>query len=178
MLVNKIPCLDKGYVAYLDSSGNSSKLKNIALEFFKKTDSKFLYDLSSLTVVIKCPLFVQLNLSQFGLKIINTPQSQLEAYCPSVGEIGSPDHATNKHIQDDILKTTEALHINPKAYQADGCDHFVAQVLTPISTYTTLIVHGSYNEWRRFVVQVNAPVSLTAYINAIEQIMNMEWKHV
>lgn len=176
MLINKLPCLDKGYVAYLDSSGNSNKLKDIALEFFKKTDGKFLMDLSTLTVVIKCPLFVQLNLSNFDLKILSVPVTDVEAYVPNVGEIGSTNHETNKIIADNIHMTTEALLINPKAYQFDGCDRFVSQVMTPISAYTTLIVHGSYNEWRRFCDQNGMPAATSAYANAIKQILNMEWK--
>jgi hypothetical protein len=176
MLINKLPCLDKGYVAYLDSSGNSSKLKDVALEFFKRTDGKFLTDLSTLTVVMKCPLFVQLNLSTVGLKIISVPASEVEAYVPNVGEIGSPNHETNKTIAEDMYRTTEALLINPRAYQHDGCERFVSQVMTPISAYTTLIVHGSYNEWRRFCDQNGMPSSTAAFANAVKQIMSMEWR--
>lgn len=176
MLLNKLPCLDKGYVAYLDSSGDSSKLKDIALEFFKKTDGRFLSDISSLTLVIKCPLFLQLHLSQYQFKIITIPSQELEAYVPNVGEVGCPDHNTAKVIAGDIEQTTEALLINPKAYQADGCDRFASQVLTPISTYTTLIVHGSYSEWHKFAGQNNLPSGMVPYGNAVQQIMNAEWK--
>jgi len=176
MLLNKLPCLDKGYVAYLDSSCDSTKLRDVALEFFKKSDGRFLSDISTLTLVIKCPLFVQLNLSQFNLKIITTSTTDIEAYTPSVGEIGSPDHGTNKLISEDIERTTAALLINPKAYQADGCDRFVSQVLTPISTYTTLIVHGPYNEWKKFAAQGSMPHGMISYATSVQQILNMEWK--
>ena len=176
MLLSKLPVLDKGYVAYLDSSCNSTKLNTVALSLFKKTDSHFLYDLGTLTVIMKCPLFVQLNLSTLGLKITSVPVSDIEAYVPNVGEIGSPNHDTNKIIADDMLRTTDALLINPKAYQHDGCDRFVSQVMTPISAYTTLIVRGSYNEWRKFCDQNGTPSSIMAYANAVKQIMQMEWK--
>ena len=176
MLVNRIPCLDAGFVAYLDSSGNSNKLKDIALEFFKKTDGKFLHDISTLTLVIKCPLFVQLNLSRYALHIISTLESEVEAYVPNVGEIGGKDHETNRLISDDIKRTTEALLINPRAYQTDGCDRFVSQILMPVSTYTTLIIHGSCNEWRKFCTQNNTPASISSYIDAVKQIMTLEWK--
>ena len=176
MLLNKLPCLDKGYVAYVDSSCNSTKLNTMALGLFKKTDSRFLYDLGTLTIVMKCPLFVQLNLSQFDLKIINIPSSEVEAYVPNVGEVGCPDHNTAKAISDDIERTTAALLINPKAYQADGCERFASQVLTPISTYTTLIVHGSYNEWKKFSSQNGMPNGMISYADAVQQIMQMEWK--
>lgn len=176
MILNKLPCLDKGYVAYLDSSGNSLKLRDVALELFKKTDGRFLSDIASLTLVIKCPLFVQLNLSQYNLKIITVPSPDIEAYVPNVGEVGCPDHATAKAISDDIERTTAALLINPKAYQADGCERFASQVLTPISTYTTLIVHGSYNEWIKFTSQNGMPNGMVSYASAVVQILQMEWK--
>lgn len=177
MLLNKIPCLDKGYVAYVGSSNNSETLTKLSLEFLKNSDGYILADISSLTVAIKCPLFVQLNLSKFNLKLINTLQTQdIETYVPNAGEVGGHDRETNRVIADDIDRTSQALAINPKAYQADGCDRFVSQILTPISTYTTLIVHGSYNEWKKFCNQSNLPAPIQAYVNAINQVLIMEWK--
>jgi hypothetical protein len=176
MLLNKLPVLDSGYVAYLDSSGNIGKLNDVALEFFKKIDGKFLTDISTLTLVIKCPLFVQLNMSMHDFKIVVTPTTEVEAFRPNVGEIGSPNHETNKLIADDMNRTTEAMLINPRAYQMDGCDRFVSQVMMPVSTYTTLIVHGSYNEWRRFCHQQGMPSLIKSYADMILQIMQMEWR--
>lgn len=176
MLLNKLPCLDKGYVAYIDSSCNSEKLKAIGLEFFKKLDGKFLMDLANLTLVIKCPLFVQLNLSTHNLNVVSVPPTEVEAYKPNVGEIGAPVHATAIAIADDIDRTTEALLINPKAYQTDGCERSVSQILTPLSTYTTLVVYGSYNDWKKFCDQGNLPPIMLGYVNAVKQIMGAEWK--
>ena len=146
------------------------------MEFFKKDDSHFLREISTLTLVIKCPLFVQLNLSTHDFKIISTPPSDIEAYCPNVGEIGTPNLETSKVISDNIKATTDALLINPRAYQDDGCDRFMSQVITPINTYTTLIVHGSYNEWKKFCDKQRIPAPIKAYIKAITQIMNVEWR--
>jgi hypothetical protein len=176
MLLNRIPCLDKGYVAQLDSTCKSEKLNDISRELFQKDDSKFLRELSSLTVVVKCPLFVQLNLSTFNFKIINVPVTEVEAYVPNVGEIGGPDLHANTEIAKLIAHNTAALMINPKAFESDGCDRFVSQMLMPISTYTTVIVQGSYNEWRRFCEQPRLPVAIKAYVRGITQIMNAEWK--
>lgn len=176
MLLNKIPCLDKGYVALLEVSCNGVKLGDIAREFFKKDDSKFLRDLGSLTLVMKCPLFVQLNLSTYKLKIITTAPDEIEAYVPNVGEIGGSNVNTNREISENIKATTDALLINPAAYQEDGCDRFISQVLTPISVYQTIIVQGSYEDWKRFCEQQRAPTPLKAYIKAVTQIANVEWK--
>jgi hypothetical protein len=176
MLLNKIPCLDKGYVAFISSSCTSEKLNDVAMEFFKVDNSTFLRDISTLTVAIKCPLFVQLNLSTHDFKIISTRIDEVDAYCPNHGEIGATELQTSINISANIKTTTEALLINPKAYQEDGCDRFMSQVITPINTYTTLLVHGSYNEWKRFCNQQRVPAPMKAYIRAITQIMNAEWK--
>lgn len=176
MLLNKIPCLDKGYVAYVSSSNNSKKLKELALEFLKSHDTSPLQQIANLTIVIKCPLFVQLNLSKFNLSIVAANTNELDAYIPNAGEVGGPDRQTNEMIADDMNRTTEALLINPKAYQADGCDKFVSQIMTPINTYTTLIVHGQQGEWLKFCSQSNAPSPISSYMSAVKQILDMEWR--
>jgi hypothetical protein len=176
MLLNKLPCLDKGYVAHISTSCTSLTLNDVAMEFFKKDNSQFLRDLSTLTLAIKCPLFVQLALSTYDLKIISTPVSELEYYSPNETEIGANDLATSRDISANIKDTSEALHINPKAFQEDGCERFISQILTPLNTYTTLIVRGEYNEWKRFCNQAKIPAPTKSYVRAITQVMNMEWK--
>jgi hypothetical protein len=146
------------------------------MEFFKKDDSQFLREISTLTLVMKCPLFVQLNLSTHDFKIISVPVTEVESYCPNLGEVAAKAHDLSKDIADNIKATSDALLINPKAYQEDGCDRFVSQVLTPISTYTTIIVHGSYNEWKRFCNQTKLPAPIKSYVKAITQVMNADWR--
>jgi hypothetical protein len=97
-------------------------------------------------------------------------------YLPNVGEIGSPDSQTNKEISESITATSNALMHNPKAYQEDGANRFISQVLTPINTYTTILVSGSYNDWKRFCNQQGVPMPIKAYIKVITQIMNAEWR--
>ena len=176
MLLAKIPCLDKGWVAQISNSCNSEKLNDVAMEFFKRDNSHFLRDISTLTLAIKCPLFVQLNLSTHEFKIVSASVGEVETYNPNVGEIGAPDLETSRNISANIKATSDALSINPKAYQEDGCDRFISQVATPINTYTTLIVHGEYNEWKRFCEQPRVPAPMKSYVKAITQIMNMEWR--
>lgn len=176
MLFNKIPVLDKGYVALLDVTCDGTKLNSIAKEFFNKDNSKFLRELGGMTVVIKCPLFVQLHLSTYNFNIINVPVDEVEAYVPNVGEIGGSSVNDNKEISDNMKATTDALLINPAAYQRDGCDRFISQVLTPISTYTTIIVQGNYVEWKKMCEQPKLPAPMKAYIKALIQIANVEWK--
>ena len=177
MLMNKIPVLDKGYVAYLQSSCNGDLLKKMALEFFKTTDISNISDLGSLTVVIRCPLFVQLNLSKFNLKIISLQDDKIEAFVTNPGEIGASDLETSRLISDDIDRTTEALLLNPTAYQTDGCNRFISQIMMPISTYTTLVVQGQYKEFLRFINQPNLPEPVKGYTAAIKNIIDMEWRN-
>jgi len=176
MLLNRLPCLDKGYVAYISSSCTSDKLHEVAIEFFKNDNIAPLKEMSTLTLVIKCPLFVQLNLSTHNFKIIPVPPSEVEAYMPNIGEIGSPALDVNKAISELIKRTTDALLINPKGFQEDGCDRFMSQVVMPINTYTTLLVHGPYNEWKKFCDQQRMPAPIKAYIKGVTQIMNAEWR--
>lgn len=176
MLLNKLPCLDKGYAALISVSNNGALCNQVAMEFFKRDDSHFLREFSVMTLAIKCPLFVQLNLSTFGFQMISAQGAEVEAYVPNVGEIGAQDLKVNRDIVENIKATTEALLLNPKAFQEDGCDRFMSQILTPLSTYTTLIVHGSYNDWKRFCNQQKVPAPTKSYIKAITQIMNAEWR--
>ena len=177
MLLNKIPVLDKGFVALIDSCNTTAKLRDMGQEFFNGNYPVSLEELGSMTVVMKCPLFIQLSLSKFNLKVINANNSnKLEAYIPNAGEIGTPERLDAEVIVDDISRTTDALLINPKAYQADGCDRFISQLSTPINVYTTLIIQGSYGEWCKFSHQAKLPGPIEAYAAAIRQIIEGEWK--
>jgi len=179
MLLNNIPCLDKGYVSTISSHNDSQKLVDIANHLLTPYQvSEKLLQLSSLTLLIKCPLFIQLNLAQYGFTILyakSTPE--VEAYLPNEAEVNTPELETSRLIMNDIKQTTEALLINPKAYNADGCDKFTSQVMTPISVYTTIITHGSYDQWKRFTAQVNLPAQIESYRSAVEQIVEVEWKY-
>ena len=177
MLLNKIPTLDKGYVALLDSSMTTSKLREIGTDIYGGEYPVVLEELGHMTLLIKCPLFVQLALSKFNLRIIDANSSRaLEAYIPNPGEVGAPERLDAEAIADDISRTTDALLINPKAYQADGCDRFMSQLTTPINIYTTIIVSGSYSEWCKLAFAEKLPGPIKAYTTAIEQIITAEWK--
>ena len=179
MLLNKIPVLDKGFVAVVSSSNTYASLKNLSEEFFDGESADSLKELGTLTLVIKCPLFVQLNLSKYNLKVINTYQlsSELEAYIPNAAEVSASDLKTSEDIADDLSRTTAALLINPRAYEADGADRFISQIITPLNVYTTLIVHGAYTDWCAFSqAQANIPMPIKMYHEAVKQIIDSEWK--
>ena len=176
MLLNKIPVLNKGYVALLDSCNTTSKLREIGQEFYGGEYPIALEQLGYMTVVMKCPLFVQLSLSKFNFKIIDANSGEPDAYLPRADEVNASDLTTSQAIADDITRTTDALLINPKAYQADGSDKFTSQVTTPINVNTTIIVSGNYSEWCSFINRECVPTPIKAYMIAIEQIITAEWK--
>lgn len=178
MLLNKIPVLDKGYVALLDSSMTTSKLKSIGAEFFGGEYPVALEEYGTLTLVMKCPLFVQLTLTKYQFRVINSSSSlDLEAYLPNSTEVGSLNRLDSEAISDDIRRTTDALLINPKSYQSDGADRFISQIITPLNVYTTLVIQGSYSEWCKFAYQqAFVPVPIKAYLEVIKQIIEVEWK--
>jgi hypothetical protein len=176
MLLNKIPVLDKGYVALLDSSMTTQTMRDIGTELYGGEYPIALEELGTMTVAIKCPLFVQLFLSKYDLKVLNANSGNLEAYLPHPGDIGAPERLDSEAIADDISRTTDALLINPKSYQADGCDRFMSQLTTPINVYTTLIVSGSYSEWCKLAYEKKLPGPVEAYCIALGQIITAEWK--
>lgn len=178
MLLNKIPVLDKGYVALIDSCNTTTKLRDMGQEFFGGEYPTSLEELGSMTVVMKCPLFVQLNLTKYNFKVINATNTiNTEAYIPNPGEIGASERSVNEAISDNISKTTDALIINPKAFQSDGANRFISQVLTPVNVYTTLIIQGSYKEWCSWAFQQSfVPKPIEAYTLALQQIITAEWK--
>ena len=180
MLLSRIPVLDKGYVALIESSMTTQKMRDLGQEFFGGEYPISLEEFGAMTVVIKCPLFIQLSLSKFNLGIINANQcssQSIEAYVPNPGEIGAPERLNCEAIADDISRTTDALLINPKAYQADGADIFISQLITPINIYTTLIISGSYNEWCKWAYQNGSiPYPIKSYAAALQQIIETEWK--
>ena len=180
MLLNEIKVLDKGSVALLSSSNGGARLKELSDTLFGALPHDGFGDIATATLIIKCPLFLQLKLSQYGLKIIQAPQKgHVEAYAPDLTDIGAADPQDGAAIADDINRTTEALLINPKAYQSDGCNEFVAQAITPINVYTTLVVHGSLNQWIHYLASdAKAPDLVKKYNAAIQDILKAEWKNL
>lgn len=181
MLLNKLPVLDKGYVALIQSTFNSQIIESIRDELFgaqEANDRTLLRKMGRLTMVVKCPIFIARSLGQYSLDIVHAPSATMEAYIPNVGDIQSGDHATDVAIADDIGRTTEALLLNPKAYIADGCNRFIAQLITPINVYVTMIVSGPYNEWDKFIKATGLPEPIKAYQDAVTAIVKNEWnKH-
>ena len=177
--LNKINVLDKGYVALVSASNDGRVLKSLYDDFFRTKINRELWHLASMTLLVKCPLFQQLQFSKLNLRIVQIPGSdKLETYIPDVSDINTGSTEDDSQMAEYLKQTAEAMLIAPKALQKDKCDKFVSQIITPISVYNTIIVHGSLNEWLSYIKQNKLPKQLESYRVVIEQIMSAEWKQL
>jgi hypothetical protein len=177
--LNKINVLDKGYVALVSVSNDGKTLKGLYDEYFRTKINRELWHLASMTLLVKCPLFKQLHLSKSDLKIVQLPETgELETYCPDVSDISTGNSKDDSDMAEYLKQTTESLLIAPKALQEDKCNKFVSQIITPISVYNKIIVHGSLNDWLKYIKQQKLPKQLESYRAVIEGIMAAEWKQL
>ncbi len=178
MLLNKTPILDLGFVAPLEFSGGGRLLQDLQDSYFKTKTNIKLLKIASATLIIKCPLFVQLNLQQNGLDIVATPSDNIEAYIPDVSMIDGDSLENKQEISKYIKMTTEALLLNQKAMTMDGSSNFTAQLLTPISVYNEIIITGQLEKWVNYLNQKNLPKEIQIYQNAISKLLESEWKNI
>ena len=178
MLLNKENILDKGFVAPLQFNGGSRLLQELQDHYFRTKTNIKLLNLASATLIIKCPLFVQLNLSQYGLDIISTPSDDVEAYIPDVSMIEGDSLEDRQRIAQYIKTTTEALLLNQQGMPMDGGSDFTSQLLSPITVYNEIIVHGNLKKWLMFLKQKKLPKELELYRCQVEILLETEWKNI
>lgn len=177
--LNKIDVLDIGYVALVSVSNNGKTLKGLYDDYFRTKINRELWALASMTLLVKCPLFKQLHLSKHNLRIIQMPgKEELETYIPDMSEIGTGSAKDDKSMSDYLKQTLESMLIAPKALQEDKCDKFISQVITPISVYNEIIVHGTLADWLKYIKQQRLPKQLESYRAVIEGIMAAEWQQL
>lgn len=171
-----VPVLDKGYVKQLGKSMDGLTLQGLVMNFNQGVfDPKYM-DIPSLVLEIKCPLFVQLFLMDNRIvTVTKLAEGEVEAYIPTINEIGIGDLETRENIRSNLAAVTEALLLNPKAYQMDGCNRFTSQVTSPISIYTTVIAHAPLSAWVRLIEQKRLPPPIEAYRAAIHDMIHAEW---
>ena len=170
--------LDKGFVALLESTCSGKQLQDLQDTYFKTKVNMKLLRLCSATLIIKCPIFVQLNLSQYGFDLISTPSDKVEAFIPDLTAVAGETLEDRQRMAQYINATTEALLLNGKGMTMDGADNFTSQMLTPISVYNEIIVHGSLREWISFLNQKNLPDSMESYRKAIQERLSVEWTNL
>ncbi len=179
MLLSKIPVLDAGFVAGVSFYLSDTEIQWLSEECYKFEITDALLSQPRAMLSLKCPLFVNLWLANNGLQVNQRKQDgELETYKPTVADIKSGDHSLDADISQDINSTQAALLINPRAYQQDGCDRFIAQVNTPISVYNELVVSGSLIQWMQLIEADNLPGPIESYRRAIEEVLLAEWKKI
>lgn len=177
--LNKINVLDKGYVALVSASIDGKTLKGIYDGYFRTKINKELWHLASMTLLVKCPLFKQLHLARHNFRIVQLPtKDEIEVYTPDVSEVQTGDSQDDADMAKYFSQVTESLLMSSKALQQDGCDKFLSQVITPISAYNTILVHGSLDEWIKYIKQSKLPPQLEAYRATVEGIMTAEWQQL
>jgi ATP-dependent helicase YprA (DUF1998 family) len=176
--MNKIQVLDKGYVALLSTSMNGRQLQDIQNELFKANIDLRLINTSSATIAIKMPLFVQLNMSQYGFDIISTQASNIEAYKPDVSQLEFGSLEDREELAKYFEVTTEALLTNIQSMSLDKVDRFTAQILSPVSVYNTVVIFGSLKKWISYIKQSSLPKELEQYRETIEFVLETEWASI
>lgn len=175
-MLNEIPVLDKGYVALHSCAPNGKQLDALSKEFGLGSKGDRVMSMTSITLKIKCPLFVQMTFPEFGLTYLSKrSKSAPEAFIPTIAEVNAQTLEASEAIQADIKQTTDALLINPRAYQSENCDLFISQVISPVSVYNVLVVTGSLAQWKNYISQLNLPAPIESYRKAIEQALVAEY---
>ena len=170
------PVLDKGYVKLISATFVGDQLPIFLATWNRGRPDPRLLSVPTLTLEIKAPLFVRMFLAESGIIVFDRKgQESSEAYVPTVAEVNASVLAVGEQIQANIAATTEALLMNPKAYAADHCDRFVAQVITPVSLYNEFVAHGSLWQWSDIILAQSLPLPIEAYRNAIDGVMVAEW---
>jgi len=170
-----IHVLDKGYVILRTPGFTKQDIRDIKKNGF---DTKRLQRHIFVSMAIKCPLFVKMAFSEFGLIVLTSKHSETEVFNPTLSDVNASTPTVGAEIADDIKATSEALMINPRAYRADGCDRFVSQVNSPLSLYNTIIVSGLLEDWNKFVSNNKLPTLIEAYREAIHSLIMTEYQEI
>jgi hypothetical protein len=177
MLLNQVPVLDKGFVSLVSTANKGNVIKELEDAFVRKS-CPALIEMATATLIVKCPLFVQLNLAKFNFCSVNLPVDEVELFLPTEETIDAKTTEDNVEFKEYIHRTSEALIQATKGLIEDGCNRFAAQTITPISTYTTSIVHGKLRNWLKFVKQEDLPKPIELYRGVVEQILTTEWNNL
>lgn len=173
--LNKIPVLDNGYASLISVSLGEEQVRNLRGILFRNRRRESFAEQIQVHLLIKSPVFVQLSLGSSGITWINSMERGAGAYIPQVSEIRASDLERSRLIQEDIKQTTEALLLNPKAYQMDTCDQFISQVITPVSVYNTYLATANLSSWINYTKRDDLPSPIEAYRKVIYDMLKAEW---
>ena len=176
--LNKLPVLDKGYVAMISCSPSYQDHLCMMSSFFRNRLTHNLIDVTFVHLEVKCPYFILIPMISSGIKVVSSVNQITDAFCPTIEHISSGSHANDKDISESMRFTIESLMINQKAYVHDGCNSLVASVTTPVAAYWEGVMYASMTEWAKFIFAKGLHPIVKQYQSAISDMISTEYKNL
>jgi hypothetical protein len=162
-----------GYVQCTQESHDSITLEALV----KEVGYKNAIELVTCTLKFKAPLFIRMGIVKESLTIVDIPKSFNKVFIPDVSMIQSGNHELDAEIAEHIKQMAEVSVINIKGFQADGCDRFIAQTITPINVYIEFYAAITLSQMIRYSQQ-KLPVPVQNYVDAINDIVTATWPNL
>lgn len=182
MVFNKLPVLDKGFVAFVASGMDDKTLAKLFQHYNKGNINPEFIRMATVTLVFKCPLFVNMFLYRFGLNIVGVEPAdsnkEIEFFTPDEGQIRTTEGMDATEIRKHMEYMTGVLKVTQAGYVKDGCDHFVSQVNLPISVYNEVVVSGTLDQWIRFFRSKNLPSPIESYRQTSYNIVKADFRNL
>jgi hypothetical protein len=171
--LDKIPTNIDGHCKILAFSPTQEQFNQILVGHYRSKICKQNLDLFKITIEMKCPIMVRLNLGrlQFYSSYYNNYE---ECHVPQISAIHGKDLETNKEMQEHMAFTIESLQMSRNAYELDGCNTFTSKLIMPLSTYTLGVVTGNLFEWLDFCYNKGAPHLIAQYQQTCLKIIKAE----
>ena len=174
--LNKITVLDNGWVALLSASCTGNIIKEIQTYYYDIKPNRAIAAIPHATLVVRCPLFVQLYLANFDLTLRQLKGlKEKQLYVPTEVDIGAPELKDSISIRDHIKQTLEALVVSSEGYKMDGCNASAAQVVLPVSVYSDIMLSGSMAQWIEVLSHKTTTPQINQYKAVICNILLAEW---
>ncbi len=170
-----VPVLNNGYVKSVAVSLTQVQLREFQRAVYRGVFKESLLSVPIITLEIKAPLFLVLALAQTNLKLFPIVNGSLETYIPSLNEIKSGSHEKDVEIHEHLSHSMQAISVSSAMYKEDGCNAFVASMLSPIASYWTGYITGSLKDYRDFFTSIGAPKHIAEYQRAIKDLVIAEY---
>jgi hypothetical protein len=162
-----------GYMQMIGCNHDADMLKTISDEIGYSNALK----LTIVSLKLRAPLFVRIGVSNYTLDTSDVPKSTGKTFVPDVSMISSGNNVLDREIAEHIRHMSETATINVRDFQRDGCDRFVAQLVTPINTYVDFYATMTLDRLIKFS-KLKLPVPMQRYVEAAADIVCVTWPHL
>lgn len=176
--LNKLPVLDKGYVAMMSCSPSYQEHVRMMSSFFRNRLTQNLIDVTYVHLEVKCPYFILIPMISSNIKVISSVNQATDAFVPTVEHISSGSLDNDRDISESMSITIDSLMLNQKAYVHDGCNALVASLTTPVAAYWDGVMYASMSEWARFMFAKGLHPIVKQYQTAIYNAISTEYKNL